>query len=87
MKFGASVTGCICGVTARDMDLRGEGAVQGTTACTSSLMEINGRINKHDAKAIGASYVATAKLMPPTRQVASGPAEIESSLPDFSRTV
>ncbi|MBB4258662.1 MULTISPECIES: YybH family protein [unclassified Bradyrhizobium] len=34
--------------------------------------------NKHDAKAIGASYVATAKLMPPTHQVASGPAEIES---------
>ncbi|OPY95134.1 DUF4440 domain-containing protein [Bradyrhizobium sacchari] len=33
--------------------------------------------NKHDAKAIGASYVATAKLMPPTHQVASGPAEIE----------
>lgn len=33
--------------------------------------------NKHDEKAIGASYVATAKLMPPTHQVASGPAEIE----------
>ena len=32
--------------------------------------------NKHDEKAIGASYVATAKLMPPTHQVASGPAEI-----------
>ncbi|WP_247311666.1 ketosteroid isomerase family protein [Bradyrhizobium sp. 141] len=34
--------------------------------------------NKHDEKAIGASYVATAKLMPPTYQVASGPAEIET---------
>nr|WP_223153902.1 nuclear transport factor 2 family protein [Bradyrhizobium japonicum] len=33
--------------------------------------------NKQDEKAIGASYVATAKLMPPTHQVASGPAEIE----------
>ncbi|CUU21269.1 Ketosteroid isomerase homolog CDS [Bradyrhizobium sp.] len=33
--------------------------------------------NKHDEKAIGASYVATAKLMPPTHQVASAPAEIE----------
>jgi ketosteroid isomerase-like protein len=33
--------------------------------------------NKHDEKAIGASYAATAKLMPPTHQVASGPAEIE----------
>lgn len=36
--------------------------------------------NKHDEKAIGASYVATAKLMPPTHQVASGPAEIEKIL-------
>ncbi|MHC2618072.1 hypothetical protein ACVIW2_000103 [Bradyrhizobium huanghuaihaiense] len=33
--------------------------------------------NKQDEKAIGATYVATAKLMPPTHQVASGPAEIE----------
>ena len=33
--------------------------------------------NKHDEKAIGASYVSNAKLMPPTHQVASGPAEIE----------
>jgi ketosteroid isomerase-like protein len=33
--------------------------------------------NKQDAKALTANYVATAKLMPPTHQVASGPAEIE----------
>ena len=33
--------------------------------------------NKQDAKAVTAHYVATAKLMPPTHQVASGPAEIE----------
>lgn len=33
--------------------------------------------NKQDEKTIGASYVANAKLMPPTHQVASGPAEIE----------
>jgi ketosteroid isomerase-like protein len=33
--------------------------------------------NKHDEKAIGAAYVQTAKLLPPTHQVASGPAEIE----------
>lgn len=33
--------------------------------------------NKQDAKAITANYVATAKLMPPIHQVASGPAEIE----------
>jgi ketosteroid isomerase-like protein len=33
--------------------------------------------NKHDAKAIAASYVTDAKLMPPTHQVASGPVEIE----------
>nr|WP_271500126.1 nuclear transport factor 2 family protein [Bradyrhizobium sp. CCBAU 11357] len=33
--------------------------------------------NKQDAKAITANCVATAKLMPPTHQVASGPAEIE----------
>ncbi|SDJ84878.1 hypothetical protein SAMN05216338_106915 [Bradyrhizobium sp. Rc2d] len=33
--------------------------------------------NKHDEKAIGAAYVTSAKLLPPTHQVASGPAEIE----------
>ena len=33
--------------------------------------------NKQDAKALTANYVATAKLMPPTHQVASGSAEIE----------
>ena len=33
--------------------------------------------NKQDAKAVAAAYVSSAKLMPPTHQVASGPAEIE----------
>jgi ketosteroid isomerase-like protein len=33
--------------------------------------------NKQDAKALAADYVATAKLLPPTHQVSSGPAEIE----------
>ena len=33
--------------------------------------------NKQDAKALAANYVSTAKLLPPTHQVASGPAEIE----------
>jgi ketosteroid isomerase-like protein len=33
--------------------------------------------NKQDAKAVAATYVPSAKLMPPTHQVASGPAEIE----------
>ncbi|MDF0518939.1 DUF4440 domain-containing protein [Bradyrhizobium yuanmingense] len=34
--------------------------------------------NKADAKAIAATYVSDAKLLPPTHQVISGPAEIES---------
>ncbi|SDK02784.1 Ketosteroid isomerase homolog [Bradyrhizobium sp. Rc2d] len=33
--------------------------------------------NKKDAKALAADYVSTAKLLPPTHQVSSGPAEIE----------
>nr|WP_247990817.1 nuclear transport factor 2 family protein [Bradyrhizobium sp. 186] len=33
--------------------------------------------NKQDAKALAADYVSTAKLLPPTYEVSSGPAEIE----------
>lgn len=33
--------------------------------------------NKRDAKALATDYVSTAKLLPPTHQVSSGPAEIE----------
>lgn len=33
--------------------------------------------NKGDAKAVGSAYVANAKLLPPTHEVATGPAEIE----------
>jgi ketosteroid isomerase-like protein len=33
--------------------------------------------NKQDAKALAADYVSTAKLLPPSHQVVSGPAEIE----------
>lgn len=33
--------------------------------------------NKADAKAVGAAYVSNAKLLPPTHDVISGPAEIE----------
>lgn len=33
--------------------------------------------NKQDAKGLASDYVSTAKLLPPTHQVVSGPAEIE----------
>jgi ketosteroid isomerase-like protein len=33
--------------------------------------------NKQDAKAVTANYLPTAKVLPPTHQVASGPMEIE----------
>jgi ketosteroid isomerase-like protein len=42
--------------------------------------------NKQDAKAVAATYVPSAELMPPTHQVASGPRRSRSSGPSSSRT-
>ncbi|APO52719.1 ketosteroid isomerase-like protein [Bradyrhizobium diazoefficiens] len=39
--------------------------------------------NKQDAKAVAANYVPTAKVLPPTHEVASGPAEIEKFFAGF----
>jgi len=39
--------------------------------------------NKQDAKAVAAAYVQNAKLLPPTHQPASGPAEIEKFWADL----
>ena len=36
--------------------------------------------NKADAKAIATAYVSNAKVLPPTHQIISGPAEIETFL-------
>jgi hypothetical protein len=41
--------------------------------------------NKGDAKAVAALYLPNAKVLPPTHEVASGPAAIENSRP-FSRS-
>ena len=73
MKFAQISTLVICLLGAPRVSLAADakGDVQKAYAAWDAAF------NKHDAKAIGASYVATAKLMPPTHEVASGPTEIE----------
>ena len=42
--------------------------------------------NKGDAKIVAAAYLPNAKLLPPSHEVASGPAAIEKSSPDCTPT-
>jgi ketosteroid isomerase-like protein len=44
---------------------------------TAAYAAWDAAFNKGDAKAVAAAYAPNAKLMPPTHEVASGPAEIE----------
>lgn len=45
---------------------------------TAAYAAWDSAFNKADAKAVAAAYVSDAKLLPPTHQVVSGPAEIEN---------
>ena len=44
---------------------------------TAAYAAFDAAFNKGDAKTLAAEYAPNAKLMPPTHEVASGPAEIE----------
>ncbi len=44
---------------------------------TAAYAAFDAAFNKGDAKTLAAAYAPNAKLMPPTHEVASGPAEIE----------
>jgi ketosteroid isomerase-like protein len=44
---------------------------------TAAYAAWDAAFNKGDAKTVAAAYAPNAKLMPPTHEVASGPAEIE----------
>jgi ketosteroid isomerase-like protein len=44
---------------------------------TAAYAAFDAAFNKGDAKALAAAYAPNAKLMPPTHEVAAGPAEIE----------
>ena len=45
---------------------------------TAAYAAWDSAFNKADAKAVAAAYVSNAKVLPPTHEVISGPAEIEN---------
>lgn len=58
-------------------------AADARTDVEKAYATFNAAFNKQDAKAVAANYVATAKVLPPTHEVASGPAEIEKFFAGF----
>jgi ketosteroid isomerase-like protein len=52
-------------------------AADPTSDVTAAYAAWDAAFNKRDAKTVAAAYLPNAKLMPPTHEVASGPAAIE----------
>ena len=55
----------------------GSFAAEPKSDVTAAYAAWDAAFNKGDAKTLAAAYTPNAKLMPPTHEVASGPAEIE----------
>ncbi|BBO06573.1 hypothetical protein SG09_59230 [Bradyrhizobium ottawaense] len=58
-------------------------AADAKTDVQKAYATFDAAFNKQDAKAVVANYVPTAKVLPPTHEVASGPAEIEKFFAGF----
>jgi len=58
-------------------------AADAKTDVQKAYATFDAAFNKQDAKAVAANYVPTAKVLPPTHEVTSGPAEIEKFFAGF----
>lgn len=58
-------------------------AADAKTDVEKAYAAFNAAFNKQDAKAVATHYVRSAKVLPPTHEVVSGPAEIEKFFAGF----